>query len=65
MLTSAKITTHVEDVKDKPAAFGGRRCWTCCTISTPHKDNQAFLHAGFGSGKDALGPYKKTLACWR
>jgi len=29
-----------------------------------HKDNQAFLHARFGLGKDVLGPYMKTLARW-
>ena len=27
-------------------------------------DNQAFLHARFGSGEDTLKPYKKTLARW-
>jgi hypothetical protein len=29
-----------------------------------HKDNQAFLHARFGLGESALGPYKKTIDRW-
>lgn len=28
------------------------------------QSNQAFIHARFGLGEDALGPYKKTLARW-
>jgi len=28
------------------------------------KDNQAFLHARFGLGEDALGPYKATIHRW-
>ena len=29
-----------------------------------HKDNQAFLHARFGLGENALEPYKKTIDRW-
>jgi hypothetical protein len=29
-----------------------------------HKDNQKFLHARFGLGKDVLTPYKETLDRW-
>ena len=29
-----------------------------------HKDNQTFLHARFGLGKDILKPYKETLDRW-
>jgi hypothetical protein len=29
-----------------------------------HKDNQTFLHARFGLGKDVLKPYKETLDRW-
>lgn len=29
-----------------------------------HKDNQNFLHARFGLGKDVLKPYKETLDRW-
>lgn len=29
-----------------------------------HKDNQTFLHARFGLGKDVLRPYKETLDRW-
>ena len=29
-----------------------------------HKDNQTFLHARFGLGKDTLKPYKETLDRW-
>jgi hypothetical protein len=29
-----------------------------------HKDNQMFLHARFGLGKDILKPYKETLDRW-
>jgi hypothetical protein len=29
-----------------------------------HQDNQAFLHARFGLGEDALEPYKKTIDRW-
>ena len=29
-----------------------------------NRDNQAFLHARFGLGKDVLEPYKKTIDRW-
>lgn len=29
-----------------------------------HKDNQTFLHARFGLGKDVLKPYKDTVERW-
>jgi len=29
-----------------------------------NKDNQAFLHARFGVGEDALEPYKATISRW-
>ena len=29
-----------------------------------HKENQAFLHARLGLGKDVLEPYKKTIDRW-
>lgn len=29
-----------------------------------HKDNQTFLHARFGLGRDILKPYKETLGRW-
>jgi hypothetical protein len=33
-------------------------------LYTTSKDNQAFLHARFGLGEDALAPYKRTISRW-
>lgn len=33
-------------------------------LYTASKDNQAFLHARFGLGRDQLGPYKASISTW-
>lgn len=33
-------------------------------LYTASKDNQAFFHARFGLGEDALAPYKKKISRW-
>ena len=33
-------------------------------LYSAHKDNQTFLHAGFGLGEDQLRPYKETIDRW-
>jgi hypothetical protein len=53
------------DVKAKLAAFDRPALLDLVhDLYAAHKDNQAFLHARFGLGEDALEPYKETLARW-
>ena len=54
--------THV---KDRLAAFDRTALVDLIHhLYAADQSNQAFLHARFGLGEDALKPYKKTLARW-
>lgn len=65
----AKRQSHSQpgwaDVKARLAGFD-RTAWLGLVqdLYLAHKDNQAFLHARFGLGEDALEPYKKTIDRW-
>jgi hypothetical protein len=53
------------DVKDKLAAFDRTALVDLIhRLYAADQSNQAFLHARFGLGEDALEPYKETLARW-
>jgi len=53
------------DVKAKLAAFDRTGLLELIHhLYAAHNDNQAFLHARFGLGQDALEPYKKTIDRW-
>ena len=53
------------DVKSKLASFDRAGLLSLLhDLYAANKDNQAFLHARFGLGEDALDPYKKTLERW-
>ncbi len=53
------------DVKAKLAAFDRTALLGLVQdLYAAHKDNQTFLHARFGLGKDALEPYKEMIDRW-
>ena len=53
------------DVKAKLAGFDHPALLSLVqNLYDANRDNQVFLHARFGLGKDALGPYRKTIDRW-
>ncbi len=53
------------DVKAKLAGFDRAALLGLVQdLYVAHKDDQAFLHARFGLGENALEPYKKTIDRW-
>lgn len=59
---SAKVSTTWRDVKEKLAAFDRTALLGIVQdLYAASKDNQAFLHARFGLGRDVLKPYKAII----
>jgi len=53
------------DVKAKLAGFDRPALLSLVQdLYDANRDNQVFLHARFGLGEDALGPYRKTIDRW-
>jgi hypothetical protein len=64
-MTKSKSQPTWTDVKAKLAAFDRPALLDLIRhLYAAHQENQAFVHARFGLGEDALEPYKKTIDRW-